>query len=99
LLPEGIEPIIIRLKAGHPDRWTTGAIGIANWRLRNAALKTNFSACASSFGMWQSAFGNPNTHGWIRTTSGAINNRGLYQLSYVGFTRKSQIGNRNLSHG
>src|SRR5580700_4692586 len=26
MLPVGIEPIILRLKAGHPDRWTTGAI-------------------------------------------------------------------------
>ena len=25
MLPVGIEPIIFRLKAGHPDRWTTGA--------------------------------------------------------------------------
>ena len=25
MLPEGIEPIIIRLKAGHPDHWTTEA--------------------------------------------------------------------------
>jgi hypothetical protein len=27
MLPVGIEPIILRLKAGHPDRWTTGATG------------------------------------------------------------------------
>ena len=25
MLPEGIKPIIFRMKAGHPDRWTTGA--------------------------------------------------------------------------
>jgi hypothetical protein len=26
LLPAGIEPSILRLKAGHPGRWTTGAV-------------------------------------------------------------------------
>jgi hypothetical protein len=31
LLPEGIEPIMIRLKAGHPDRWTTGARNTRGW--------------------------------------------------------------------
>ncbi len=31
LLPEGIEPIIIRLKAGHPDLWTTGAKSTHGW--------------------------------------------------------------------
>jgi hypothetical protein len=36
---------------------------------------------------YQAALHAVNTHGWIRTTNGAINNRGLYPLSYVGTPR------------
>lgn len=32
MLPEGVEPIILRLKAGHPGPWTTGAFEISNFR-------------------------------------------------------------------
>ena len=83
LLPEGIEPIILRLKAGHPGHWTTGAarLPIADLRL---PIWRRAAEAFCSFGNRQSAFGNLNTHGWIRTTSDAVNSRALYRLSYVG---------------
>ena len=54
LLPEGIEPIILRMKAGHPGHWTTGAAGempIVECRMKNRDLRIH-----PAFAIRQSAF-------------------------------------------
>jgi hypothetical protein len=59
MLPVGIEPNILRLKAGHPEPLDDGSIH--------------------------------STHGWMRTTIKAINNRALYRLSYMGIGSLSRV--------
>ena len=39
------------------------------------------------------------THGWIRTTNDAINNRGLYRLSYMGISSGMGILPMSEEHG
>ncbi len=95
MLPVGLEPNILRMKAGRPGAWMTGAALRERGNSREEKVDSRESSLLST--SYSPPSSEAHTHGWIRTTTDAINSRTLYQLSYMGIVDDA-LSRMDLNH-